>query len=170
MVLGTDCIGSCKSNYHTITTTTTPIRNRKNALVCEILQQIINIYISSTDNITCMCYIIKHLHYIFQKQNIECKDLDVNKYKRLSNITLWRKLKLATEQCFYCCSTPHSPGMIFSNDIYSYSKMSVKRSPILQFRGILYLYIFSDWHHHISTLTWRKPANGLIAEEINFYH
>ena len=24
MVIGTDCIGSCKSNYHTITTTTTP--------------------------------------------------------------------------------------------------------------------------------------------------
>jgi len=25
VVIGTDCTGSCKSNYHTITTTTTPI-------------------------------------------------------------------------------------------------------------------------------------------------
>ena len=25
MVIGTDCTGSCKSNYHTITTTTAPI-------------------------------------------------------------------------------------------------------------------------------------------------
>ena len=25
VVIGTDCIGSCKSNYHTMTTTTTPI-------------------------------------------------------------------------------------------------------------------------------------------------
>jgi hypothetical protein len=25
LVIGTDCIGSCKSNYHTITTMTTPI-------------------------------------------------------------------------------------------------------------------------------------------------
>ena len=24
VVIGTDCIGSCKSNYHTITTTTAP--------------------------------------------------------------------------------------------------------------------------------------------------
>jgi hypothetical protein len=24
MILGTDCIGGCKSNYHTITATTTP--------------------------------------------------------------------------------------------------------------------------------------------------
>ena len=62
VVLGIDCKGSCKSNYRVITTTTTPIRNRQNALVCKILQQIINIYISSTDNINCMCYIIEHLH------------------------------------------------------------------------------------------------------------
>jgi hypothetical protein len=26
VVIGTDCIGSCKSNYHTITPTTTPIK------------------------------------------------------------------------------------------------------------------------------------------------
>jgi hypothetical protein len=25
VVIGTDCIGSCKSNYHTITTTTAPL-------------------------------------------------------------------------------------------------------------------------------------------------
>ena len=25
VVIGTDCIGSCKSNYHTITTTPTPL-------------------------------------------------------------------------------------------------------------------------------------------------
>ena len=31
VVIGTDCIGSCKSNYHTITTTTVPIRIR---IVC----------------------------------------------------------------------------------------------------------------------------------------
>ena len=27
VVIGTDCTGSCKSNYHTITTTTTPKQN-----------------------------------------------------------------------------------------------------------------------------------------------
>ena len=27
VVIGTDCIGSCKSNYHTITTTTDPIES-----------------------------------------------------------------------------------------------------------------------------------------------
>jgi hypothetical protein len=31
VVIGTDCTGSCKSNYHTITTTTTPCRvNKRN--------------------------------------------------------------------------------------------------------------------------------------------
>ena len=29
MVIGTDCIGSCKSNYHTITTTTPPPPKKK---------------------------------------------------------------------------------------------------------------------------------------------
>jgi hypothetical protein len=29
VVIGTDCIGSCKSNYHTITTTTEPSRDWK---------------------------------------------------------------------------------------------------------------------------------------------
>jgi hypothetical protein len=29
VVIGTDCIGSCKSNYHTITSTTAP-RNMRN--------------------------------------------------------------------------------------------------------------------------------------------
>ena len=29
VVIGTDCIGSCKSNYHTITTTTAPHRRSK---------------------------------------------------------------------------------------------------------------------------------------------
>ena len=28
VVIGTDCIGSCKSNYHTVTTMTAPINNR----------------------------------------------------------------------------------------------------------------------------------------------
>ena len=28
MLIGTDCIGSCKSNYHTITTTTSPLSVR----------------------------------------------------------------------------------------------------------------------------------------------
>jgi len=28
VVIGTDCTGSCKSNYHTITTTTTPTQNQ----------------------------------------------------------------------------------------------------------------------------------------------
>ena len=28
-VIGTDCTGSCKSNYHTITTTTTPLDLQK---------------------------------------------------------------------------------------------------------------------------------------------
>jgi hypothetical protein len=80
--------------------------------------------------------------FSFSKKNIESKDLDVNEYERLSNITLWCKLKLTTEQCFYCCSTLHSRTMVFSNEIYSYSKMSVKRSTILQFSVILHLYIF----------------------------
>ena len=35
-----------------------------------------------------MCYIIEHLHSVFPKKNIESKDLDVNEYERLSNITL----------------------------------------------------------------------------------
>ena len=26
VIIGTDCIGSCKSNYHTITTMTAPVR------------------------------------------------------------------------------------------------------------------------------------------------
>jgi hypothetical protein len=29
VVIGTDCIGSCKSNYHTITTTMAPYKNNK---------------------------------------------------------------------------------------------------------------------------------------------
>jgi hypothetical protein len=29
MVIGTDCMGSCQTNYHTITAMTTPIRNVK---------------------------------------------------------------------------------------------------------------------------------------------
>jgi hypothetical protein len=29
MVIGTDCIDSCKFNYHTITTTTAPLRLRE---------------------------------------------------------------------------------------------------------------------------------------------
>ena len=29
VVIGTDCIGSCKSNYHAITTTTAPLQFRK---------------------------------------------------------------------------------------------------------------------------------------------
>jgi hypothetical protein len=32
VVIGTDCTGSCKSNYHTITTTMAPNKNR--ALIC----------------------------------------------------------------------------------------------------------------------------------------
>jgi hypothetical protein len=28
VVIGTDCIGSCKSNYHTITTTTVPLLSK----------------------------------------------------------------------------------------------------------------------------------------------
>jgi len=33
VVIGTDCTGSCKSNYHTITTTTTPIYFRSYQIV-----------------------------------------------------------------------------------------------------------------------------------------
>ena len=32
VVIGTGCIGSCKSNYHTITVTTAPINKRNNIL------------------------------------------------------------------------------------------------------------------------------------------
>ena len=38
MVIGTDCIGSCKSNYHTITTTTMMAPTDQIALVQDILR------------------------------------------------------------------------------------------------------------------------------------
>jgi len=34
VMIGTDCIDSYKSNYHTITTTTAPAQNRINSLTC----------------------------------------------------------------------------------------------------------------------------------------
>ena len=37
VVIGTDCIGSCKSNYHTITTTKVPTCNGKTVQICNIL-------------------------------------------------------------------------------------------------------------------------------------
>ena len=40
VVIGTDCIGSCKSNYHEITTTTTPLFGKLNT----IIQRLENIF------------------------------------------------------------------------------------------------------------------------------
>ena len=36
VVIGTDCIGSCKSNYHTITTTTAPVYSALGQIVVSI--------------------------------------------------------------------------------------------------------------------------------------
>ena len=44
VVIGTDCIGSCKSNYLTITTTTVPIQIQHNTNISVIMQDK-NIYI-----------------------------------------------------------------------------------------------------------------------------
>ena len=49
VVIGTDCIGSCKPNYHTITATTTPGR-------------LITIWCSSTQNIV---YIVRDVQKVF---------------------------------------------------------------------------------------------------------
>jgi hypothetical protein len=43
VVIGTDCTGSCKSNYHTITTTTASLIISKSAIKSFVMQSISNI-------------------------------------------------------------------------------------------------------------------------------
>jgi hypothetical protein len=44
LAIGTDCIGSCKSNYHTITTTTAPGKCRKLNPAKNLLKRLIRKY------------------------------------------------------------------------------------------------------------------------------
>ena len=54
VVTGTDCTGSCKSNYHTITTTTAPCKSNNAASVFEV-----HIYILTIGKNYCLMMIIK---------------------------------------------------------------------------------------------------------------
>jgi hypothetical protein len=53
MVIGTDCIGSCKSNYHTITTTTAWVALIMSSFHIKILYNITMFYHFFLNEITC---------------------------------------------------------------------------------------------------------------------
>ena len=52
LVIGTDCIGNCKSNYHMITTTTVPV-----IYVCVCLSKFFRLHILDLDKLTKMAYL-----------------------------------------------------------------------------------------------------------------
>ena len=62
VVIGTDCIGSCKSNYHTTTATTAPFRNTTD----EVLKYIeLNDFILNQQYIQCWLRVfMMHQHFL----------------------------------------------------------------------------------------------------------
>ena len=80
VVVDTDCIGSCKSNYHTIMTTTAPFESLWN-----LLTHLYNTYLSSPKS-----SIINVLVIIWAYRTTTCKlktKIKISKIIRFSNIS-----------------------------------------------------------------------------------
>jgi hypothetical protein len=110
VVVGTDCIGSCKSNYHAITTTTVPLSIETIALTkwCSRTRFffLIPIHVVSRVRLYWSDVIIK--------TGCRCKWT-----REYSTIHFFRHL---------CCySTIHGQCRVFNNDLKSYPKLRDKR-------------------------------------------
>ena len=110
VVVGTDCIGSCKSNYHAITTTTVPLSIETIALTkwCSRTRFFFLIPIHVVSRVRLYWY------DVIIKNGCRCKWT-----REYSTIHFFRHL---------CCySTIHGQCRVFNNDLKSYPKMRVKR-------------------------------------------
>jgi hypothetical protein len=77
MFKGTDCTGSCKSNYHTITTTTAPRDKELRMSTCDLLTDKGILSIDMT-----YMYVVVHIWHPMQCLHIgHCTD---NKYGRVN--------------------------------------------------------------------------------------
>jgi hypothetical protein len=79
VVIGTDCIGSCKSNYHAITTTTAPLQFRKLTSLWKEKQKILYCQkiVRTEANINTPCIHIHDTSYSISVQELVGSEISV---------------------------------------------------------------------------------------------
>jgi hypothetical protein len=140
VVIGTDCIGSCKSNYHKITTSTlTPLPNCQDVnLILEVILQFQRCYCITIIIWFLVCYYIIVMWYMLKKQ---IQSL-TSRHERASNSTL---VVIGTD-CIGSCKS-------------NYHKITTSTLPYL---------INSDKIKTQSQVFFLSDKNGVVASELSF--